>query len=586
MFPATIADDHGSHAESRVFRKLHEETPDEWTALHSVGLAHHQSKPWAEIDFVLITEDGVFCLEVKGGRIEHHQGAWYTNDHQLRESPFAQAGGGSSALYEYLAAKVPAVRRSIVGHGVLFPDVHFDRSLPEVVPELIYDDDDLTAPMSTYIRRLSKYWSQRVAAVRHHEPQQLSRGDRSLILHHLAPDFDLTPSLRALVANVDDELIRLTAQQKELLDGFIDSPRVLIRGGAGTGKTLIACEEAIRLARSGRRTLYCCYSRRLADHLRLRLAEADVDVAHAHGLMSTLIRQADRQSQLPPVDPRDLFDIYYPQVALDALQDLEQLGSFDALILDEGQDLLKETYVQFFDALLRGELDEGVWRIFLDPHQDIFLGGHPKELERLELHASAYRLQKNCRNTRQIATATSVLSAKALPETLQATGPDVTEDWYTDAAGQAKLVAKRLREWTASGLGPDQIVVLSPHRYSESILAEIDKSQLPYPVIDVSEHDASDNKRIRFSTIAGFKGLEADAVLLTDITDLSKPASLSRLYVGTSRAKALLGIALHERCRELYQERASDLFQSLLEESHLSSPPVVLRPNPEPRMQA
>ena len=37
MYPPTIADDHGSRAERTVFRKLKDETPDSWIALHSVG---------------------------------------------------------------------------------------------------------------------------------------------------------------------------------------------------------------------------------------------------------------------------------------------------------------------------------------------------------------------------------------------------------------------------------------------------------------------------------------------------------------------------------------------------------------------
>jgi hypothetical protein len=48
MYPAAIADDHGSRAERRIFAKLRDETPDSWTALHSVGLANHSAKPWAE----------------------------------------------------------------------------------------------------------------------------------------------------------------------------------------------------------------------------------------------------------------------------------------------------------------------------------------------------------------------------------------------------------------------------------------------------------------------------------------------------------------------------------------------------------
>jgi|InofroStandDraft_1065614.scaffolds.fasta_scaffold342115_1 Predicted NTPase (NACHT family) len=38
--------------------------------LHSLGLPKHQSKIYGEIDFVIVCDRSVACLEVKGGRIE------------------------------------------------------------------------------------------------------------------------------------------------------------------------------------------------------------------------------------------------------------------------------------------------------------------------------------------------------------------------------------------------------------------------------------------------------------------------------------------------------------------------------------
>src|SRR5262245_16693337 len=137
MYPAAVVDDHGSHAERIVFAKLRDETPPDWRAIHSVGLAHHSDKPWAEVDFVVVTDAGVFCLEVKGGHIEHRRGDWFTNGKPLKESPFAQAGGSAAALYEYLAGREPAVRRSLVGYGVLFPQSTFNEEMPSVAPDLI-----------------------------------------------------------------------------------------------------------------------------------------------------------------------------------------------------------------------------------------------------------------------------------------------------------------------------------------------------------------------------------------------------------------------------------------------------------------
>ena len=86
MFPPSILDDHGSPAERRIFRALRDQTPRGWAVIHSVGLTSHAHKQWAETDFVAIVPSGVFCLEVKGGRIRHEDGCWYTNDQPLQKA--------------------------------------------------------------------------------------------------------------------------------------------------------------------------------------------------------------------------------------------------------------------------------------------------------------------------------------------------------------------------------------------------------------------------------------------------------------------------------------------------------------------
>jgi hypothetical protein len=566
MYPATIADDHGSHAERWIFRKLRDETTDDWAVVHSVGLLSHATKPWAEVDFVAVGPEGVYCLEVKGGHIEHRDGDWYTNGNRLKQSPFAQAGGGASALFDYLAQRVPAVRRSIVGHGVMFPETRFDQELPEAEAALVYDDRDLTNPMSDYLARLATRWINWFGERFARPAQEIPSAVRSRILHEIAPDFDLVPTLRSRLVEVDEELVRLTERQKELLDGLVDEPRVLVKGGAGTGKTLLAAHEAARLARQGRRTLYICFGARLATHMAAALADEEVEAIHLHRLMARLINEADLRDQLPDVQERDLFDIYYPQLALDALDRLGRLGSIDALVVDEGQDILKPPYVQFLDALLADELENGCWRLFYDPNQDIFAGRAPSELDRVENLATCYRLTKNCRNTREIALTTSILSGIKVAETLTAEGPDVAEAWGSDRAALERGFRRLLHEWIERGVDPEQIVVLSPRTLERSLVSTFDQSRLPRRILDIDDP----GRGIRFSTIAGFKGLESDAVLLVDIDELSSAERVAQLYTGASRAKSLLGIVLEESCRDVYTERVRDLVDRTL---HAASDP-------------
>ena len=51
---------------------------------------------------------------------------------------------------------------------------------------------------------------------------------------------------------------------------------------------------------------------------------------------------------------------------------------------------------------------------------------------------------------------------------------------------------------------------------------------------------------VGYSTVAAFKGMEAPAVVLTDIFDLSRPESANLLYVAASRATDRLHILVSE----------------------------------------
>ena len=75
------------------------------------------------------------------------------------------------------------------------------------------------------------------------------------IAHYLRGDFDFIPTADALLDDVRKQLDQLTQEQRIVLDVLHDSARVLVDGGAGTGKTLLAIEAAQRMARAGHRVL-------------------------------------------------------------------------------------------------------------------------------------------------------------------------------------------------------------------------------------------------------------------------------------------------------------------------------------------
>jgi len=549
MVPPQPGPNTKSRAEFRLFERLKSEIGNEWTVLHSVGLVGHAAKRWAEADFVLVGPGGVYCLEVKGGRVTREGGIWKGmnaagEEHAKAEDPFAQAGGEEATLRKYLRERNCEKTdrgRIAIGYGVAFPDVRFDQAGPEIDPDIVYDARDAQRSMQEYINRLTARWYNRLHEMWGRSPSDLRPQDVSRIVTLIRADFDFRPGLRYRADAAARELVRLTEEQYNLLEGLKDADRVVVKGSAGTGKTMLAVEEARRQATTGRRVLFLCFNVRLASYVRRLFADVPlVEVRHFHGLCRDIIQSAGRLPELPDADDSYLNQIAIPELAFDVVAGGEHEGSYDIVIIDEAQDLLRDEYLAVVSALLRGGLESGRWRAFLDPKQNIFGGDVPSGLKVLETCGGfPFRLTRNCRNTGPIAMRTALLAGIELQETLIAEGPDTEEHEYQDAADQRRRIERAINRLLGERFPPASITILSRYRLERSGVAG-GLTGVPFPIVELgSTHDSKPNC-IGFSTVHGFKGLENDVILLIDIDDLGSAESLRTVYLGASRARTVL----------------------------------------------
>jgi len=126
-----------SRAELRVAELLKQvEMGEPTTCLYSVRLPVHEYKRMSEVDFLVVWDDTVLIIEVKGGRLGRHDGMWtftnrYGETNDKREGPFDQAGTAMFALQRRLQDRIPDLDVAF-GYLVLTPDQELQALLTDL----------------------------------------------------------------------------------------------------------------------------------------------------------------------------------------------------------------------------------------------------------------------------------------------------------------------------------------------------------------------------------------------------------------------------------------------------------------------
>jgi Nuclease-related domain len=331
MMPHFIAAE-TTASEKEVFQLI-KNAPDsgDYVCLHSLGIARHKRKEYAETDFVLVGPPGVFCLEVKGGNVHRNGGVWEIGwpgkSYISSEGPFKQAQSSRWALVDYLNQHLEfdARRQITCGWGVIFPDVVFQLRDPEWDNQVIYDQRDKAESFVRYAERLGRYFRMRLEETKQPQPPRLTPNRIKQVIDCLRRDFDVVQSFRGLLAESERELLTLSAEQFRVLDLALneDNARIICFGGAGSGKTLIAMEAARRLAVSGKRALLLCFNYNLSRFLRLNAADFNphITISTVHRFFGEIILKGGFGQQLASAraasSPDDLFAKTYPTLLND-----------------------------------------------------------------------------------------------------------------------------------------------------------------------------------------------------------------------------------------------------------------------------
>ena len=493
-------------AEIKVFNKCVEQLPEDWYVFYSRpwwGLNERGGEKDGEADFILAHPDiGILFLEVKGGLITYDSqlDQWSSTDrygikHNFSKSPIQQAVQCKHQLIKkFKNAKNWPTGRVVAHHGVIFVD--------SVEPEtaLIGGFEKELFCNSVQFDRGFYDWVQKRLLI-NREKNEIGPGSEGIkvMIEVLAKPLRMRTTLsRASTDNLDSMNQQLTGIQLQALAEIETLPRIVIEGGAGTGKTVIACELALRSSEGegDTKVALCCVGESLLNDFKLRLGKI------------------------------------HPNLQILSIDELLlSPNKFERIIIDESQDLDWSDWDKILSKLV-GSNSKLV--CFMDSNQAIY-----RLATDLESRLSARRitLRVNLRNTKKIAQVINNLYEGPTPQSFGLDGivPIFTRvNTHDDAA--EKICAEILKLHKDEGVDFSSIAVLSENK---DFLRRIERTLNSVGIF----HNTSKFRGLNIITldsVLNFKGLESPFVIIYSDLDSSNSRSLS--YVSTSRARTYLHV--------------------------------------------
>lgn len=552
MIPAFIDED-APPGEKDVWQML-AGGPADWTVLHALDLAPWRRNSRTELDFVVIVPDvGLLCIEVKSHElIEYREAGWFPRT--LGKGPFKQCQDAVKSLHRRLK-EVAQYSSSIPKIGLcVFPNATFDRSCLSVAAWEVMDMSEFrrhssAASFCRALRDRLVTGCDEEGIFPRSAPLEAARVDN--LVEHCLPVRKRVPERQVELAARENQLAKvLRDPQKVTIQLCQSNDRVLVTGGAGTGKTLIAMELALQASQRFDRVALVCFNRMVGEWICERVKDArpgpSLVVDRAVKLLAGL-------SDVPiPKDADDRFwNELLPEQVQDRLTDPEVAvdSRIDYLIVDEAQDILARPWMwESLMLLLEGGAADGRFALFGDIEGQSLTGASTVAANLDELTKASrpvkWQLKENCRNYDVVGKAAVQLSglpASTYTGFLRDGGSFKNIEYVpiTDDRDQASKLKSRLQAIRTSGYRDSEITILSfcaPENSAARSLVQEGARLFPA---------GSGERTITYTSVHAFKGMENKIIVVTDLNLANSPASRALFYTALTRATE----SVHILCR-------------------------------------
>ncbi len=364
-------------------------------------------------------------------------------------------------------------------------------------------------------------------------------------------ELQLVPDVSTLVGRAEQLVTRISGGLATWARRLEFAPfRLRVIGTAGSGKTQLALGVLDDAARAGRRALYVCFNRPLADHIArvAPSAEQGVEVAAYHQLADRRLRARGERVDFSRAGAFDELTARFAQLPVD---DDERV---DDLVVDEGQDF----HPEWVAPLMARLAPDG--RVFWleDPTQNLY--GRPSP----ELPGfTVLRAPTNYRSPRDVlAYITRVLHGLPAAEAASPFAGGVEDVLtYRDAGGLLDATKRAITLALGAGFRREDIAIVTFSGRDKSLLRNYDQigphrlrsATGRYDMFGAPEMTPGD---VLIETVYRFKGQSAPCVIFTEIDFADWDELVERkLFVGMTRASMRLLLVLSDSAAARWMAR-------------------------------
>lgn len=536
MYPNYVNHDI-SDGEREVFNRFSEDNSitKDWVVLHSFNISKHvRHKYNGEADFViLIPNKGILVLEVKAHRevIYDQNDGWCLGAMKDKRDPVKQARDNTFSIRNKHIK--PHDSKLLTGWAVLFTHVNefkdesgttynvteFESN--PFIGSVVFRSKDFFS----HIEWIMDNWQAAYSFARPFSPSK----DVESFIQILRPSICGVENPKAYFERRKKEIIRFDETQYGLLDSIHNevNERMIFRGGAGTGKTVLAIETFSRELSNNPKVLYITFNRHINDWVASKF-----NLEGESSWIITIETLYRYWSTAPP----GYFDKY------------------DVLIVDEAQDIIfspeSVRYLDMLNALLKNGLDNGRWILFGDfsslqsRHHKINGKTIKETLDDFVNKKSGVfvaNLNKNYRNPKQIVNVCNEIFNQDLGIQSQDEQAAISIIEFTNMEDEVKKINEIINEVLSLDFSEQDIILLSTSSFrAAEIRANILRDDYNQNLVSFDFEEQG----IRYSSVGKFKGLESPIVILSNVNTNTLNSSL---YTGITRALSKVYILTNER---------------------------------------